>query len=56
MEGVNLEQLIRYLYQVENSPQFMKIKRLYIKPRFDNRQVLTTIFRVSTYTPKDRTT
>jgi general secretion pathway protein M len=52
MEGVTLEQLIRYLYQVENSPQFLKIKRLYIKPRFDNRQLLTATFRVSTFTPK----
>ncbi len=55
MEGVTLEQLIRYLYQVENSPQFIKIKRLYIKPRFDNRQLLTAIFRVSTFTPKEGT-
>lgn len=52
MEGVTLEQLTNYLYQVENSPQFMKIKRLYIKPRFDNRQILSAIFRVSTFTPK----
>lgn len=54
MEGVTLKQLIRYLYQVENSPQFLKIKRLYIKPRFDNRQLLTATFRVSTFTPKKR--
>ena len=52
MEGVTLQQLIRYLYQVENSPQFLKIKRLHIKPRFDNRQLLTATFRVSTFTPK----
>ena len=53
MEGVTLEQLIRYLYQIENSPQFLKIKRLYIKPRLDNRQLLTATFRVSTFTPKE---
>ena len=52
MEGVTLEQIIRYLYQVENSPQFLKIKRLYIRPRLDNRQLLTATFRVSTFTPK----
>lgn len=56
MEGVTLKQLIRYLYQVENSPQFLKIKRLHIKPRFDNRQLLTATFRVSTFTPKQGTT
>jgi general secretion pathway protein M len=55
MEGVTLEQLIRYLHQVENSPQFLKIKRLHIKPRFDNRQILTAIFRVSTFRPKEGT-
>ena len=32
MEGITLEQFIQYLYQIENSPQFMKIKRLHIKP------------------------
>jgi general secretion pathway protein M len=55
MEGVTLEQLIPYLYQVENSPQFMKIKRLHIKPRLENRQILSAIFRVSTFTPKEGT-
>jgi general secretion pathway protein M len=55
MEGVTLEQLIQYLYQVENSPQFMKIKSLYIKPRLDNRQILSATFRVSTFTPKEGT-
>jgi type II secretory pathway component PulM len=52
LENVTLEQLTNYLYQIENSPQFMKIKRLYIKPRSDNRQILSAIFRVSTFTPK----
>jgi general secretion pathway protein M len=55
MEGVTLEQLIQYLYQVENSPQFMKIKRLHVAPRRDNRQILSAIFRVSTFTPKEGT-
>jgi general secretion pathway protein M len=55
MEDVTLEQLIKYLFQIENSPQFMKIKRLYIKPRLDNRQLLSVIFRVSTFTPKEGT-
>lgn len=55
MEGVTLEQLIRYLHQVESSPQFLKIKRLNIRPRFDDRQILTATFRVSTFTPKGGT-
>jgi general secretion pathway protein M len=53
MEDVTLEQLIKYLFQIENSPQFMKIKSLYIKPHLDNRQLLSVIFRVSTFTPKE---
>ena len=53
MEGVTLEQLVHYLHQVENSPQLLKIKRLEIKPRFDNRQILTATFRVSAFTLKE---
>jgi general secretion pathway protein M len=56
MEGVTLEQLVRYLHQVENSPQLLKIKRLEIKPRFDNRQILTATFRVSAFTLKEGNT
>jgi general secretion pathway protein M len=55
MQGVALEQLVRYLHQVENSPQFLKIKRLDIKPRPDNRQILNVTFRVSAFTLKEGT-
>jgi general secretion pathway protein M len=55
IEGVTLEQLVQYLSQIENSPQFLKIKRLYLKPNVENRQLLTAIFRVSTFTPKEGT-
>ena len=55
MEEVTLEQLVQYLFQIENSPQFMKIKRLSIRPRLDNRQLLSVVFRVSTFTPKEGT-
>ena len=53
MEGVTLDQLVSYLHQVENSPQLLKIKRLEMKPRFDNRQILTATFRVSAFTLKE---
>ena len=53
MEGVTLEELQTYLYEIEQSPQFLKIKRLSIKPRLNNRQLLSVTFRVSTFTPKD---
>lgn len=56
MEGVTLDQLVRYLHQIENSPQLLKIKRLEIKPRFDSRQILTATFRVSAFTLKEGNT
>jgi general secretion pathway protein M len=56
MEGVTLEQLVRYLHHIENSPQLLKIKRLEMKPRFDNRQILTATFRVSAFTLKEGAT
>jgi general secretion pathway protein M len=55
IDGVTLEQLVRYLHQVENSPQLLKIKRLDIKPRLDNRQILTATFRVAAFTLKEGT-
>lgn len=54
MENVTLEQLVAYLYQIEQSPQYLRIKRLYLKPLLNNRQMLSVIFRVSTFTPKSR--
>ena len=56
MDGVTLEQLVRYLYQIENSPQLLKIKKLDIRPHLNNRQLLTTTFRVSAFTLKEGTT
>jgi Tfp pilus assembly protein PilO len=54
MADVTLDQLAKYLYEIEQSRQFLKIKRLTIKPRVNNRQLLTVSFRVSTFTPKKR--
>jgi general secretion pathway protein M len=55
LQDVTLEQLVRYLHQVESSPQLLKIKRLEIKPRIDNRQILNATFRVSAFTLKEGT-
>ena len=55
MDGVTLEQLVQYLHQIENSPQLLKIKRLEMKPHFDNRQILSATFRVSAFTLKGGT-
>ncbi|MBI4641079.1 MAG: hypothetical protein HY731_10310 [Candidatus Tectomicrobia bacterium] len=49
LEGVNLTQLISYLYEIGSSPHFLKVQRLHVKPRSGNRQVLDVTFQVSTF-------
>jgi general secretion pathway protein M len=49
MEKVPLDQLVRYLYKVENSPELLRIKELRIKPRFDNKNLMDARFKVSAY-------
>ncbi len=56
MDDVTLEKLTKYLYEIEQSPQYLRIKRLRIKPRLNDRQLLTVTFRVSTFTPKEDAT
>lgn len=53
MDGVTLDQLVRYLHQIESAQQLLKIKRLDVKPRLDNRQILGATFRVSAFTLKE---
>ena len=52
ISDATLEQLAKYLYAIEQSQQVLKIKRLTIKPRVTDRQLLTASFRVSTFIPK----
>lgn len=54
MADVTLERLVKYLYEIEKSPQPLSIKRLNIKPRMSDRQQLTVSFRVSSFKPKER--
>lgn len=53
MEGVTLRQLTEYLYQMEKSPQVLRIKRLQVKPTRENRQMLSVRFRVSVFGLKE---
>ena len=55
MDDVPLEPLIAYLFAIENDPQWMRVTRLSIQPRPANRQLLSVICRVSTFTPKEGT-
>lgn len=51
MEKVRLAELVRYLYEVENSPELLRVKQLQIRPRFDDPDVLDVRFQVSSYEP-----
>jgi hypothetical protein len=44
---------VRYLYQIESSRELVKVKRLFINPRRDNRQLLAATFRVSVFSLKE---
>ena len=49
MEKVPLSLLVRYLHQVENAKELLRIKELRIRPRFDNPNLLDVRFQVSSY-------
>lgn len=51
MERVRLPELVRYLYEVENSPELLRIKQIQVRPRFDDSDLLDVRFQVSSYEP-----
>ena len=51
LQQVNLKQLVDYLFKVENSGAFLKIKRLRLKTRSDDPGYLDVTFRVSSFEP-----
>ncbi len=53
MEKVRLAELVRYLFQVENSPELLRIKLLQIRPRFDDPDLLDVRFHVAAYEPRE---
>jgi general secretion pathway protein M len=55
VEGIGLPQLIRYLYDIERAPQLLRVRRLHIKPRAANPDVLDVTFQVSTFYLQDKT-
>jgi hypothetical protein len=55
MEDTLLEPLIAYLFAIENALQWMQVTRFSIQPRSANRQLLSVICRVSTFTLKEGT-
>lgn len=56
LSKVTLEQTVNYLYKLENHPNLsMKIKKLQIKPRYDNRQLLNVTLQVAAIKLKGET-
>ncbi len=49
LESITTRQLVDYLFRIENSEAFLRIKRLHLKKRRDNPKYLDATFLVSTY-------
>ena len=55
LEGIALQQLTRYLYDIERAPQLLRVRRLHIKPHPANPDLLDVTFQVSTFYLQERT-
>jgi general secretion pathway protein M len=55
LEGIVLQQLTRYLYDIERAPQFLRVRRMAIKPRSANPDLLDVTFQVSTFYLQEKT-
>jgi general secretion pathway protein M len=55
LEGIMLPQLTRYLYDIEQAPQLLRVRRMHIKPRPANPDLLDVTFQVSTFYLQERT-
>ena len=49
LENITTRQLVDYLFRIENSEAFLRIKSLHLKKRHDNPKYLDATFLVSTY-------
>jgi general secretion pathway protein M len=55
LEGIALQQLTRYLYDIERAPQLLRVRRMHIKPRPANPDLLDVTFQVSTFYLQEKT-
>jgi len=51
IDKIPLEDLVKYLFDIENSSKFLKVKRLRLKTRYDDFNFLDVTFSVSTLEP-----
>jgi general secretion pathway protein M len=52
IDNVSLSKLIDFIFKIENSGYLLKVKRLRVKPRYDNRDLLNVTMQVTTYKKK----
>jgi general secretion pathway protein M len=52
MDNVSLAELVDFIYKIENSGHLLKVKKLRIKTRYDNRDLLNVTMQVTTYKRK----
>jgi type II secretory pathway component PulM len=52
MDNVSLSDLVDFIYKIENSGHLLKVKKLRIKTRYDNRDQLNVTMQVTTYKRK----
>jgi Tfp pilus assembly protein PilO len=55
LEGIGLQQLTRYMYDIERAPQLLRVRRMHLKPRPANPDLLDVTFQVSTFYLQERT-
>jgi len=55
MKDVELKDLVRYMFNVENSQERLHISEIEIQPRFGNANLLSVRFEVSAYEPAEGT-
>ncbi len=52
MENISLPELVDFIYKIENSGHLLKVKRLRVKTRYDNHDLLNVTLQVTTYRKK----
>jgi general secretion pathway protein M len=52
IDNVSLSKLVDFIYKIENSGYLLKVKRLRVKTRYDNRDLLNVTLQVTTYKKK----
>jgi len=52
IDNVSLPKLVDFIFKIENSGYLLKVKRLMVKPRYDNRDLLNVTLQVTTYKKK----